>query len=272
MRSEPFSRRQGYSGHAAEIKVREDAPAGLRKAVIQIGLEAGWNVSVLRDIICRVLREYPDEDNWSDSNISREVNWLIQKCEWYKVYDIIEAIVADSTLGSSRAPHFEREINAYFVETGIGWQLERGEILVRGSESFQSIVASASNALARSGLPTAEREIHEALVDLSRRPTPDLTGAMHHAMGSLECVMRDMCGDTKATLGELIKKYPGQIPKPLDQGIEKLWGYASEEARHIREGGQLSRDEVELVVGIAAAVSTYLAHQKNSTKGSTRIR
>jgi hypothetical protein len=63
------------------------------------------------------------------------------------------------------------------------------------------------------------------------------------------------------TLGALIKRHPGLIPKPLDAAVEKAWGYASERARHIQEGNEPIREEAELIVGIAATVATYLARK-----------
>jgi len=96
------------------------------------------------------------------------------------------------------------------------------------------------------------------LQDLSRRPEPDLTGAIQHSMAALECVARDFCGDSKTTLGELLKHYPEILPKPLDVAAEKVWGYASEMGRHIREGRVPKREEVEFIVGLAATVATYI--------------
>lgn len=87
----------------------------------------------------------------------------------------------------------------------------------------------------------------------------DLTGAIQHAMAALECVARDVCGDEQATLGEIIKRYPGTIPKLLDDLVAKAWGYASEMARHILEGHKPERKDVELIVGLAATVATYLS-------------
>ena len=90
--------------------------------------------------------------------------------------------------------------------------------------------------MAKAGRTTARDEIHDALTDLSRRPNPDLTGAIQHGMAALECVARDACGDPKATLGDILKRHPDLIPKPLDTAIDKAWGFASEMGRHIREG------------------------------------
>jgi hypothetical protein len=112
--------------------------------------------------------------------------------------------------------------------------------------------------LGETGRCTARNEIHQALVDLSRRPAPDVTGAVQHALAALECVARDACGDPKATLGDILKRYPDLLPRPLDAAIEKVWGYASEHGRHLREGREPTMAEAELLVGMASVVSTYL--------------
>jgi hypothetical protein len=125
-------------------------------------------------------------------------------------------------------------------------------------------VTDATAALEISQRPTAAKHLHEALKDLSQRPEPDMPGAAYHAMGSLECVARDLTGDPKATLGDILKRYPDLLPKPLDEALSKVWGYASNAARHVVEGREISRDEAELLVGLSAAVSTYLARKPNS--------
>jgi|SRR5690554_1619092 len=81
---------------------------------------------------------------------------------------------------------------------------------------------------------------------------------------ALECVAREVVGNPRATLGEIIKRESGLIPKPLDEAVAKAWGYASEHARHIREGRVPSYEEAELVVGICASVSTYLVRKSKT--------
>lgn len=116
----------------------------------------------------------------------------------------------------------------------------------------------ATETLEDAGRSTASREIHEALRALSRRPEADLTGAVYHCMATVESVARDASGDPKATLGEILKRLPHLLPKPLDQAASKLWGYASDQAHHMNETNILEREEVELVVGVAASLATYL--------------
>src|SRR5947209_6975085 len=125
---ETFSRRNRYAGTGKDITIREDAPEGLRFAVLETGRELGWDPSSLRNIVCRVLRVRPDPGNWSEyPNIWSEVQELVYGCDWFKVYDIIEALHAgmvenDEKRGENDAERFAAEINSYFVEEGIGWQ------------------------------------------------------------------------------------------------------------------------------------------------------
>ena len=150
------------------------------------------------------------------------------------------------------------------MEEGIGWKLSNGQIVTRGSEAFETVVNKAKEALESSERPTAASHIHEALQDLSRRPDPDLPGAIYHAMGALECVARDLTGD-KGTLGQVLNHHPDLVPQPLGTAILKVWGYASNVARHVEEGHEPNREEAELVVGLAAAVATYLTRNDQSS-------
>ena len=129
---------------------------------------------------------------------------------------------------------------------------------MRGPEVFEAVVRPTADRLASAGLATASAEIHEALRDLGRRPEPDVTGAIQHAMAAVECVARQASGNPKATLGEILNRCPGLVPRPLDVALEKAWGYASEIGRHLREGRVPSYEEAELVVMMSAATAAYL--------------
>ena len=80
-------------------------------------------------------------------------------------------------------------------------------------------------------------------------------------MAALECVVRDVANDPKPTLGNLMQKHPHLFPKPVNDAVAKLWGYASENARHGREGNAPSREEAMLIVGVAATLTNYLIHK-----------
>jgi hypothetical protein len=273
-RDERFSRRQGHEPQDAPIRIRHEAPAELREAVVQIAYEVDLGPKHVRAAICQLLRRRPDPSNWSDfPNVDGEVHDLIEGCEWFEVYDIIEELCeyirhgGGVSWGAARpnVDRFSEEINRYFRREGIGWQLVGCRIEARGEEAFETSLETARSTLKETGRGTAENEIHQARLDLSRRPEPDITGAIQHSLAGLEAVARDVTGNPKATLGEILKKQPDLVPPPLDQCIEKAWGYASEFGRHLREGRKPSYEEAELLVGLAATVVTYLVRRDRNT-------
>lgn len=269
MSPEPFSRRYGHGPEEREISIRNDAPQEVRAAILQIAHgDLNLGPSYLRDILCTVLRKLPDPSNWSEyPNIWDECQWLIQGASWYKVYDFVEALYRQlaKSMDAEPARQWVNLINDYFLEAGVGWRLVDGLLESRGPEAFEMAVDTARSSLDGSGLSTASREIHESLRDLSRRPEPDLTGAVHHAMAALECTAREAVGDKRATLGDLLKRYPDLFPKPLDEALTKMWGYASEMGRHVREGRTPTHAEVELIVGVAASGCHYLTSKIHRT-------
>ncbi len=270
-----FSERNGYQPPDAEVTIRQDAPEELRGVIVDLAYESGLDPGALRTQLCRVLRRREDPNNWSPfPNIDWEVRGLLDESEWYEVYDVIEALFQHlivssvwTSSGEPAAPYFEAELNKYFRRRGIGWQLSQGQLEARGSEGFEHTLHEAHQELAQSGRLTASNEIHEAIKDLSRRPQPDVTGAIQHSLAALECVARDVTGDQKATLGAILQRYPGFVPAPLDQALDKLWGFASEQGRHLREGRVPGYEEAEVAVQVASAVARYLSKKTTDSLG-----
>lgn len=253
-----FSTRYGLSRPDAEITIRQDAPSEMRDALARIAYHCGFKPSMLRDVLCRILYRAPDRANWSEfPNIDGEVRDLLEDCEWFEVYDFVEALAGFSR-GTSGA--FGDEVNRYFRIAGVGWQFAAGRLEMRGTEVFERAVRQGQQELHSQGRVTAARELHEAIQDLSRRPTPEITGAIQHAMAALECVARDACA-SKETLGDLVRRNPNLFPKPVDQIVEKAWGYTSNFGRHLREGMAPEFEEAELMVGISGVLCRYLARR-----------
>jgi len=205
------------------------------------------------------LYEEPDDGNWSEfPNIDGEVRGLIRTAQWYHVYNLIEWIHSKFIRREDAQLLFCENINRAFRAKGIGWQLQDGMVQIRGSESFQDTIKTTIELATLTNRQTTTTELREALHDLSRKPQPDLTGAIQHSMGALECLARSITNEPKLTLGEWIKNHRTEFPAPLDVSLEKLWGYASEQGRHVKEGGLPTYDEAELIVTLSSALSTYL--------------
>lgn len=259
-----FSDRHGYAPAEKDLATREVASVDFRNGLISLAYDCGSRPHEVRETLCRLLWKTPNPSNWSAfPNVDFESRELLEDCEWFEVYDFTEAIYPHL----ENKAQFEAHLNKYFRRNGIGWKFEDGQIQVRGEDAFERSVDDARTALSAGGQVTAARELREALADLSRRPEPDITGAIQHALAALECTARDTTGDPKATLGDLIKRYPEMLKPPLDVAVSKLWGFASEYGRHIREGRIPLHEDAELAVHVASAVASYLS-KKVQAEGS----
>lgn len=262
-----FSERHGLT---ADIPIQtREAPLALRSVIVDLAYGTGLKPSELRKIVCQVLFEAPDPNNWSElPNIDHEVRQLLDDAQWNEVYDVIEKIAIVINGGAppitriklSKYVEFESDLNRLFRRRGIGWQLRDSRIEYRGDEGVAAALDAAPRVLAETGRQTAATELHEALRDLARRPSAEVTGAVQHAMAALECVARDK-GATKETLGDLINRGRVQLPPPIDKAVGMIWGFASNNGRHLTEGRPPTFDEAELIVGLCAVLSMYLARK-----------
>lgn len=254
-----FSKRHNFAT-MPPITVRTDAPDGLRYAVIQNAHDCGPSYSQIRAVTCRVLLSAPDLSNWSEvPNIRDEVLYDICHCDWFKVYDVAEALLAyiETTRGYDQAFRYAEAMNEFFVGAGIGWQFVPNEgIVYRGDETFRTATAEAAQTLMGTGRKNAASEIEEAIRDISRRPNPDITGAVSHSMAAVECVAQDVLG-SKQTLGQIVGSL--NLPKPLDEAVGKLYGFASQHGRHVSEQSRPAPEDAELLVQVASAICTYLS-------------
>ena len=276
--SQSFSKRFGHVPTNRKITIRQGAPDAFRDSLLWLAVNRFLLAPItIRKIVCDVLRVHPNRRNRRQyPDVWDEVEDSVLNCDWFRVYEITEAIyahlargdvipVGGSTpdVGPDNASLFEVEINASFREMGIGWQMIEGLIQTRGDDAFEVTVTAATAALEEAGLPTAESELKEALHALSRRPKPDLPGAVTRATGALECTARQATEDPKRSLGDILKQYSDLFPKPLDVAVDKVWGYSSDQARQVREERKIEWAEAQFVVGLCAVLCTYLTTKLN---------
>lgn len=272
-----FSQRHNYAKPPA-ITVREELPEKLRAPIVDIAAQSAGSVKLLQ-IAESVLNPYglvppepihPIAALWSGDEKLLAARKKVNDCQWFQVYDLVEAIYrfldqqdkqpGVPTRSSKYAPAFGRRINAYFVYAGIGWHLVNGEIVTRDDEAFEGTVKTAINVLQKAGRPTASERVKFAILALSSRPKPDTSGAVAHAASAVECVLGDVTGET-LTLGKYLDRYPELFHPALKKGLDGLYGYASDVARHGKEGTEPTREDAAFVVAMCAAASTLLTRK-----------
>jgi hypothetical protein len=252
-----FLQRHSYQ-KSVTISVRDSAPQPFRLFLID-ALQHYLHVDYRNDgsdFIFVSLGKVP-RGSW------RAARNEMLRAPWFKIYDLVEGAYAQLRVKSSeRAENLRTLVNSFFEDNGYAYKLgEEGHIEHRGDESFEAALNRAHLALTNAGLHTAENEIHKALKNLSQRPIPDLTGAVQHAMAGLECAAKHLSAESKLELGKIVKRYPDLFPPPLGEVVTQLYGFASNNGRHLIEGGEPNFSEAELIVGVAATTATYLAHK-----------
>jgi hypothetical protein len=144
------------------------------------------------------------------------------------------------------------------VRAGIGWQLVEGEILTRGDEAFESTVKTAVIALEGDKKPTAAGHLRFAISALSARPTANTSGAVTHATSAVECVLGEITTGKKKGLSDYLQENPSLFHPALKEGLGKIYAYASDVARHGKEGTKPAYEDAEFTLATCAAVCTLL--------------
>lgn len=264
----PFSKRQGYSGQPKEITIREDAPKDLRFVFLETTrallrkYRGQYPETEMRDIVSKTFLKWLDPAVWHYQEVWEQIERVVYDCEWFRVYDLMEAVNAYFERKAPNAvQEFAERLNDCFVEQGIGWQLINGVIVTRGDEGFESTVKTAATVLEEDEKPTAAGHLRFALNALSARPKPNTSGAVSHATNAVECVVGEITGKSMP-LGKYLDKYPDLFHPALKKGLDGIYGYASDEgARHGKEGTEPAREEAEFTVAVCAAVCTLLTRK-----------
>ena len=163
-----FSERQGVQATKREILVRHDAPRALREALPQLAYGLGWGPSGMRLLVCQVLAVAPDRGKWSEyPNIADEVNYLLETCAWYRVYDIAEAVARELDQWSGERDRYAERLNLVARLNDLRLDLTEQELYEIGVAQAASDARRVALRLASPSLPKAP-----AGVKKSPRPKP----------------------------------------------------------------------------------------------------
>ena len=170
------------------------------------------------------------------------------------------------TMGVQPAKRDAMSVNSYiyrpFINTPGGRPLldvadSDCDSISKSSNSIFWCIDQVPEIVASYGFLRAANEVKEAIYDLRRVP-PDCTGAMQHAGAALEAIARSISGKQKDTFGKIVNSNSLGLPPPMDQFASKLWGFASEHGRHIREDRSVNFAMAKSSVICICAVCEFL--------------
>lgn len=280
MPDQSFSERYGFSSPPREILYRDELPVALRTPIVKI-LRDYNSDSSLNNLVAEIFDPYgidpplartiPMQAAYRESDDAFEFRRFLSHCEWYRIYEFIEVLIEHLEFHEreladpeerARAVPMQRDLNAYFVHAGIGWQLDdNGKVVTRGDRPFEQTVSTAIAVLEEAARPTAAAHLGFAIAALSTRPKANTSGAVAQATSAVECVLGQVTGETM-TLGKYLDRHPGLFHRALKKGLDGIYGFASDGgARHGKEGTEPAWEDAEFIVATCAAVCTLLTRK-----------
>lgn len=262
--TESFSQRHRLAGPPPGTLLRDEVPISFRMFLVNLPhTHVGIEFHELQKVTCEVLQEWPDENLPPYYDYKKH----IQKCEWFRIYEIIEGLYrllcGKDGLYHDDSTSFFKVINEAFVAQNIGWQLDyNGNIVTRGDEVFENTLGIAVDVLGQNNKLTAADHLKSAIRALSERPKANTPGAVSHSTNAVECVLGDLTGIKGLTLGKYLDRYPKLFHPAIKKALNGVYGYASDAgARHGKEGIEPSHEEARFAVATCAAVCTLLTNQ-----------
>ena len=157
--------------------------------------------------------------------------YITETCEWYRVYDFIDAYLSCLNKNLEVKIH---DINHILEEEKSKYRIVNGEIKPLNNEIEIAEIEAAINT------PYKSVNIHlsKALDLFSDRMRPDYENSIKESMSAVEALCCIITNDNNATLGQAIKKLEEKgiyIHGAMKSAFSSLYGYTSDEGG-IRHG------------------------------------
>lgn len=192
--------------------------------------------------------------------------------EWYLKFDLIEftiSILHKMTPRGDRAyaevvNNFVSMLNSTFKRLDYAYRVVEDQIVEITDEEE---IATIEEAIQKTS--SVNTHLTDALKHLSSRPEPDYRNSIKESITAVEALCREITGEN--TLGPALKaleKNGIKIPKSLQSGIEKLYGYTNDSRTGIRhalmdESEAPSYEEAKYLLVICSAFVNYIQAKRS---------
>jgi hypothetical protein len=271
----PFGQR--FAGIKPPLLALQDAPASLRNAFWNIFQGAlfpesrgsGYPPSRLcypADLLNRlavrkrwIVEDQPTEE-WEVRKTLR--SWLLQKCEWWELYEFIEDMDRYARLSGEATTQWKRAMDSFLEGEGSPYRFVNGRLAPITSDHEVSAIDTAAGHA--KPFDVASAHIRKAVEKFADRIKPDYENAVKEAVSGVEsalCVATGKKpGDVAAASAEFTRKFG--VHKALMGSASRLFGFGSD-AEMVRHGGttgepDVTAAEAQLVLISASAWVNYI--------------
>jgi hypothetical protein len=156
----------------------------------------------------------------------RVFKWFL-KAEWYEVYDFLEFL---SSVHSCFGDKFRNSCNVVLESEHSAYRFVGDKITPIVNDIEIQEVEQAAESSSTHKLEGARKHLDAALEKLSDRQNPDYRNSIKESISAVESVCAIISGDTKATLGQALKKITDSVGlhPALEKGMSSIYGYTSD--------------------------------------------
>ncbi|WXL24706.1 hypothetical protein WG219_15495 [Ectopseudomonas mendocina] len=178
-------------------------------------------------------------------------------CEWYEVYDFIEYI---SKAGPTGVKKDLIEIcNAFLERENSAYRFVCEEITqITSPEEIESVETAS-----KSKYSAVNHHLTTALGLLNSRNNPDFRNSIKESISAVECLVKILTNDSKATLGQALKKLEESknLHPAFKASLSSLYGYTNDASgiRHaLLDEPTLTKSDAKFMLVTCSAFINYL--------------
>jgi hypothetical protein len=277
-----FPQRFGYSGgHIVEDDFPASARIALYRLIQDLSSKDYVNDSEVTLELARLARL--KEKNHNAPNLLEGLPWISVYIFCERLYSKLlhaerywkeEEWVEVTSLQDVRL-YFEQELNQVLSEDNFAYEFREGEFCRPGSRHTQKELAKAQTVLGLKELVRARGHFLKARHFFSILPA-DFPNVVKEAVAALEDALKSLFPavadhDFNKAVARLRGTGVGQIPPTIVKGMSALYefrGAAREVAHGGADGGIVSSEVAELVLGLVASYIVFLVHFRDAQSES----
>ena len=270
-----FSQRYGYKDVPQQLKL-EELPRGARVQIWNCVLEflrnhgssqhshyEGTSAEILKSVYLEFLGHSLDEFSTYEPNVDSRLKKLFcSTLRFYELFDLLELIMKHNLCPID----FVHNLQQIFIKTQLAYSIVETEnfppIIVPISNSCdREILIEALNTADENGFDTVHLHLANSINKIKQE---DWNGSVRESVSALESVVKILAERESTSFSNTLKSL--MLHKALEQGIVKLYGYASNKpgVRHAKlspEDTEVTLSESLLVLGICSSLTSYLIRE-----------
>nr|VFK20174.1 MAG: hypothetical protein BECKLPF1236A_GA0070988_102515 [Candidatus Kentron sp. LPFa]VFK30624.1 MAG: hypothetical protein BECKLPF1236C_GA0070990_101165 [Candidatus Kentron sp. LPFa] len=144
--------------------------------------------------------------------------------KWYEVYDFIEFVLKN--IPAEYSKNLKKFCNHLLEEENAAYRIVDNQVV----EITNEIEIEAVEEALSTRLPAITAHTKRAIELLSDKKTPDYRNSIKESISAVEACCEYVTGDTKATLGQALKKIKGAVAihPALEKGFSAIYGFTSD--------------------------------------------